>query len=297
VRGPGLTTPFISRRALGDGWLTIDVPDGVIAGSLADPAGSPVAGATVFLYTAREEGSTTVQAKTDPAGRFRFTGVQAGTHTLNVKAHGFLRPEPVAAAAGSEANDIVLERGFLREVRVAGPDGAPVAGAFVGCATGAALRSEAITNEEGRASVATPAGPVTLFVFPRQGSFAFRRIGGDERHIRVDVPAAAASLEVATLTTDGRPLAGITMLVRYNGEVVPPEVARELERQQGSSLRTDDAGRMRLTPVPRGVYEIWPYRSNDEVDALLASVSALEAPANVNVVTGENKVTIRFRPR
>jgi hypothetical protein len=45
------------------------------------------------------------------------------------------------------------------------------------------------------------------------------------------------------------------------------------------------------------VYEIWPYRSPAEADALLSTVSAMEAPANVNVLTGENRVTIRFRPR
>lgn len=296
VRGSGLTTPHTTRRPLRESELAIAVPDGAIAGTVTDISGNAVAHAVVLLRTTRDGGSTTVRTATDDRGHFRFTAVAGGAHSLNVDAPGFLKPEPVPAAIGADAR-VVLERGLVRHVRVVGSDNAPVAGAVVACATGSALRSTAVTDEEGRAEVATPIGSATLFAIPKEGSFAFRRIGSDDRSIRIDVPAAAASLEVATLTTEGQPLSGIAVLMRYNGEVVPPELGREIERQQGIAMKTDDAGRIRLAPVPRGVYELWPYRSPAEADALLASVSALEAPANVNVVTGENRVTIRFRPR
>ena len=109
------------------------------------------------------------------------------------------------------------------------------------------------------------------------------------------MPAANASLEVATLTTDGGALPDVSLLMRYNGQLLPPEVAAELQRQQGVAFGTNENGIARLANIPAGVYEFWPYRSEAEASALLASASALSAPIVVNVVTGENKATVRFQ--
>jgi hypothetical protein len=79
--------------------------------------------------------------------------------------------------------------------------------------------------------------------------------------------------------------------------VLPPAVAVELRRQQGSNLQTDAGGTTRLAHIPTGTYEFWPYRTPEEVEALLVSSIAVEAPITVNVVTGENKATVRFQSR
>jgi Carboxypeptidase regulatory-like domain len=226
VRGGGLVTPYITRQTFGGHVIAIDVPARDLAGIVNSVSGEPVAHARVLLHTTREGRSATVRTTSDDAGRFRFTGVDESTYTINVDAAGFLRPEPIAAGDGDVR--IVLERGLVREVRVVAVDGKPIAGAAVICATSGAMRSSGITNEQGRAKVATPAGTATLFAIPKEGSFAIRRVGSEERSVRIDVPEAAASLEVATLTTDGTPVPDVSLLVRYNGEVVPPELARRL---------------------------------------------------------------------
>jgi hypothetical protein len=297
VRGAGLVTPHAGRIELGAGTTTIDVPSGSIGGFVRDTAGAAIPRAMVVLSTTHNGLTTTVRTKSDAMGRFDFTAVAAGRQTLRADAPGFLWLEPVTFEANERELDLVLDRGRSRTVSVMASDGTPVSGAFIAATNNASISATAITGDDGRAIVATPAGGATLFVVPKDGSFAIRRIGADEARVRVDVPPAAASLEVAMLTTAGAPISEVSVLLRYNGELVPPDVSRELERRQRLRLITDSEGRIQLARVPRGTYELWPYRSQEEADALVASASAIEAPANVNVVTGENRVTLRFRSR
>jgi hypothetical protein len=301
VRGLDLVTPYIVTTSFDGRAVNIDVPARTISGTVVDVAGTPAANANVALRTTLGDSSKTVRTTTDRAGRFRFTAVDPGRQGIVVIAGGYLQAEPLVfdlTRADVETKvSVILERGFARRVEVRGADGAPLAGALVACVTGEAVRSTATTDPEGRVLLGTPAGKATLFVIPKDGSFAIRRIRADEEVVRVDVPAAAASLELATMTTDRKPVAEIAVLLRYNGELLPPAVAREIEKQQKVRFRTGEDGRVLLAAVPRGVYEIWPYRTEREADSLLAAASAMEAPATVNVVSGENKVTIRLRKR
>jgi hypothetical protein len=113
--------------------------------------------------------------------------------------------------------------------------------------------------------------------------------------IRIVVPAGSASLEISTRTTDDAPLPDVGFLMRYNGELIPPSVAREMHRYQGIQLGTDANGTAVLHPIPPGTYELWPYRTEEEAAAILEVATA--APINVNVITGPNKATVRFRKR
>jgi len=155
------------------------------------------------------------------------------------------------------------------------------------------------TDAAGRAAaMLTGAAAGTLYVFPANGSLAVRHLDREPAGpIRVSVPSPAAALEISTLTTTGAPLPEVALLMRYNGEVVPPSVAGELRKRQGSTLETDAEGSTRLANIPTGTYEFWPYRTPEEAEALLVSSVAAEAPITVNVVTGENKATVRFQAR
>jgi hypothetical protein len=133
-------------------------------------------------------------------------------------------------------------------------------------------------------------------VVPNEGSLAIRRLRtADEDVLRVSVPSGSASLEIVMLTTEGAALPDVGLLMRYNGELIPPEVGREIERYLGVALHTDANGTTTLPHIPPGVYEFWPYRSEGEAASIVAA--ALAAPINVNVVTGPNKATVRFRRR
>ncbi|HEV7242796.1 MAG TPA: carboxypeptidase-like regulatory domain-containing protein [Thermoanaerobaculia bacterium] len=263
-----------------------------VTGTVAELSGEPVRGALVLLRTTLPTGATTRRATTDDAGRFRISGVVVGAHTLRVNAVGFLRPDPISFALlesdRSREVRIIVERGMPRTVRAFDAAGQPLAGARVICASDGIVRALSEADAKGRAVLPTPAGSATVYVIANDGAFGIRRIAPAEKDVRVDVPAAAGALEVATLTTDGAPLPHVGLLVRYNGELLPKETLR---------FRTGEDGRARLAAIPRGTYELWPYRSEDEADALMVSVSTATAPATLNVLTGENRVTIRFRRR
>ncbi|MBV9496703.1 MAG: carboxypeptidase regulatory-like domain-containing protein [Acidobacteria bacterium] len=287
VRGPQTT-------------FAIEMPNHLVDGKIVDKDGAPIAKVVVALRSVTPDLARTRRVTTGPDGSFAFEGVIPGMQSLHVFADGYMRPRPNEFSLDERTADheetLQLESGRRRTVEVVGADGAAVPGARLVCAADGRVLSVATTGADGRAPIATPEdGASTLYVIPVGGSLAVRKFGnaGIER---VRVPAGSASLEVATLTVDGAPVAGVNLLMRYNGELVPPEVARELQRQQGASLTTNDDGRAKLGHIPPGTYEFWPYRSPAEADALMASAD-FEAPINVQVVTGENKATVRFQKR
>src|SRR5262245_2719963 len=71
----------------------------VVQGTVVDPAGSAIAGATVELVSAGKAVASTVSG---PGGAFRFTDVAAGSYEIRVTLSGF-RQARVAVAVGSSA--------------------------------------------------------------------------------------------------------------------------------------------------------------------------------------------------
>jgi hypothetical protein len=91
--------------------------------------------------------------------------------------------------------------------------------------------------------VPVPAGePATLFVVAEEGPFAMMRVPRDDAKCRLQVhlPTSTSSLLIRAQTTDGKTMPPFSLLMRYNGELVPTEVAEELGEIQG--LRRDGAG-------------------------------------------------------
>ncbi|MEA2571697.1 MAG: hypothetical protein QOI24_3698 [Acidobacteriota bacterium] len=286
--------------------LAIDVPDRRIAGRVIDGAGVPVSGALVSLRSSVEELSRTIKATSGENGEFEFFGVPAGSHALTVIAGSYLRPDRVTFALvesdREKVIDVVVREGLARTFDVRDPHGTPATNALLVVASDGHLRATTSTDMQGRAEIATPVDEQsTLYVFPREGSLVIRpltsAIDDAATTTRIIVPAASSSLELATLTTDGGAIPDVSLLMRYNGELLPPEVAAELQRQQGIAFATDEHGIAKLANIPAGVYEFWPFRSEAEASALVASASAISAPIVVNVVTGENKATVRFRKK
>lgn len=76
--------------------------------------------------------------------------------------------------------------------------------------------------------------------------------------------------------------------MRYNGELLLPAASAAF------GLRTDEKGQARLTRVPPGLYEFWPFASSDEAAALMASQAFSPAPAPITVRAGagESRATV-----
>jgi hypothetical protein len=101
---------------------------------------------------------------------------------------------------------------------------------------------------------------------------------------------------MALKTDAGVAFSDLRLLMRIDGMVVPPEIARLLS-SRGFSLTTNAEGSISLKRIPPGTYEFWPYRSAAEGQMLYETATDFAAPIAVRVLTGENNATIRFQAR
>jgi hypothetical protein len=310
VRGPALPTDYSYATELegpSPGPLDIDIPDGRVSGILRDAkSGQPVAGATVALQTNVEDREEHVRLTTGPEGRFDFVGIKHGSHIVRISAPQHLEPEPIVFrltdAAPLRELDLRLDPGRSVPIVVIDKEHDPVANAKVFVVADSKLRARGTTDGDGRASVPVPAGePATLFVVPEEGPFAMMRVprerGVDEkRRLQVYVPPSS-SLLIRAQTTDGKTMPPFSLLMRYNGELMPAEVAEELTAVQGLQLATGPDSEAYLRNIPSGSYEFWPYRSQAEAESIVAAGSTFLAPIQVNVRMGENKIAVKFASR
>ena len=308
VRGPALPTDYSFVTELegpSPGPLDIDIPDGRISGILRDAKnGKPVDGATVTLQTNIDDREEHARLTTDPEGRFDFVGIKHGRQIVRIYAPQHLEPEPIAFeltdAAPLRELDLRLDPGRSVPIVVIDKEHDPVAHAKVFVVADSKLRARGTTDEDGRASVPVPAGEAaTLFVVPEEGPFAMMRVPRDDekRRLQVYVPSSTSSLLIRAQTTDGKTMPPFSLLMRYNGELVPTEVAEELAEVQGLRLATGAESEAHLRNIPSGSYEFWPYRSEAEAESIVAAGSTLLAPIQVNVRMGENKIAVKFASR
>jgi len=295
IDSPRLGAPYSAHARLARR-LELEIEPRVVRGNVSGANGEPVAGATIILRSDDETRRVPRRTMTNDKGEFRIDGVQSGSQSLSVSAPGYLRGKPIAfeIASREHVENVVLDPGISGSIEVVDVHGEAAPGATVICAIGGAIRSRTETDALGHAVMALPRDGGVVFVLPREGALVTQPAASARR---ITIPASNASLELDVLLSDGTPLTGISLLVRYNGTMIPPEVARFLGARQGMSFVTDDRGRIVLPHVAPGVYELWPYRSDEEVDAVMASESALAAPINLNVAVGENRATVRFKAR
>lgn len=163
-------------------------------------------------------------------------------------------------------------------------------------APGQPYRCRFITNAEGRAQVAvSDAGSCAIYVLPKEGSLAVGRVSGKEPLV-LRVPDGSSSLRLALKSETGDVFSDLWLLMRIDGTVIPPVIARQLA-SRGLALVTDTAGSISLAHIPPGTYEFWPYRTEAEGQMLYEVASDIEAPISVKVLTGENNATVRFQVR
>lgn len=305
VRSSVLPTSYTFWTELDGAPLKIDIPDGRITGVVRDAKnGQPVAGALVRLQTNAEDREEHVRTTTGPEGRFDFAGIKYGRHTVRIFPPGHLEPEPAVFTLGEQKRlqelDVRVDAGRSVDIVVIDRNDDPVANAEVFAVTDAKVRARATTDEDGRASVAVPAGETaTLFVIPREDMFGVQRLSRDEEkgRLKIYLPHASSSLLIRATTTTGSVMPPFSLLMRYNGELVPAAVAEALTAIQGLQLMTGPESEAYLRNIPSGSYEFWPYRTDDEAESITAAASMMTAPIQVKVRTGENKIAVKFAAR
>jgi len=296
VRRDRATAPHIVDVTLGTAPLVIDVPDRHIGGRITAEDGKPVAGALVALRSESGAGSVNVRTQTAPDGRFEFFGVPAGAHSLFARATSYLQSDAVTfelrGRSAKHTVDLTLARGVQRDVRVVDDRGAALPNAMLFAACDGHVKSTSVTNAEGRGSVALPAaGSCAVYAVPKEGSLGIAHAAGS-RGLVIPVPKGSSSLDLTLRSEAGDAFTDISLLMRIDGVVVPPAVARQL-----TSLITDDHGHVALERIPPGTYEFWPYRTEAEARMLYDVAGSFAAPIAVTVKTGENDATVKFKAR
>ncbi|HUR79630.1 MAG TPA: carboxypeptidase-like regulatory domain-containing protein, partial [Thermoanaerobaculia bacterium] len=303
VRTPALPSVFTQIAAIEDpARVIIDIPDGRVRGVVRDAkSGAPLSEAQVVLQTNTADSEELVKLTTAREGTFDFIGVRHGRQKLRVLPPRHLEPDAIAFTLDDDAplRDVDVRVDAGREVAVVVIDRAndPIAGARVVCVSDGRICARTTTNEDGRAEIAVPADqPATLFAISKEGPFAMVRASRENGRLRIYLPATSSSLQLRTRTTDGRTMPPFSLLMRFNGELVPAEVADELAAVQGLRLATGDDSDAQLRNIPSGSYEFWPYRTDEEAEAIVAA-GALFPPIQVDVRAGENKVLVKFAAR
>lgn len=308
VSGRGIQMTTVGTLTIPDGLtprVDFDVPDRQVTGRVTTADGAPVSGAVVALETTTPGFRRATRRTTDANGEFLYFGVGAGSQSLRVvSAEGHLRPDAVQFALGAADTHrevaVVLKTGQRRRIEVVDHHEAPSAGTTIVCVTNGEIRSVATTDAKGWADLATPLGEAsTLYVLPHEGSLAVQRLDGGRRDasLRIRVPPGTAAIDLLARVTDGAALPEVAFLVRFNGDIIPPEVVREMQRHQGVRLQTDERGVARLPNVPPGYYEFWPVRTDDEIVAIVDTAGAIAPPISLNARVGENRVTVRFEKK
>lgn len=278
--------------------LTIDVPDRKVAGRVTDDVGIPIAGAQVMLRSEGDKSTTTVRTLSATDGSFEFFGVREGSHSLYARAPSYLSSDAavfeVRGASGQHSANLQLTRGTRRAVRVLDERGGAIANATLLTACEGQVKSTAVTDAEGNAEVALPSsGACSIYALPKEGSIAMARVVGTEKLV-IRVPDGSSSLRLALKSEAGVAFSDLWLLMRIDGMVIPPAVARQL-LTRGMSLVTDAEGSISLAHIPPGTYEFWPYRSQVEGQMIYDVSSGFAAPISVNVLTGENVATVKFK--
>jgi hypothetical protein len=257
------------------------------------------------------QSTLTVRTRSAPDGRFEFFGVREGALTLTVRAPSYLDSDAVTFELhGSPAQhsvDVELTRGAPRAVHVVDPHDAPIAGATLITSCDGHVKSMSVTDAGGDANVALPnamtgaeialpAGATcAIFVLPKEGSLAFKPVEGSEP-LLIRVPEGSSSLRLALKSEAGEPFSAMSLLMRIDGVVVSPAIARLLS-SRGFSLVTNEEGSISLQHIPRGTYDFWPYRTEVEGQMLYETALDFDAPISMKVLTGENNATVRFGAR
>lgn len=307
VRAHALTTQYNDELELAGGApaLRLDIPEARITGAVRDAkSGAAVADALVVLQTNSGSDERTVRVHTDAKGRFDFTAVKDGRQIVTVVAPSYVLADPVEFELDAKTRlrelDVRIDPGRPLAVLVTDADDDPVAEATVFALAGARLASRTATDEDGRASITAFAGEeATLVVVAPQAGLGVMRVTRDAKpgRLRIALARPSSSLHIQARTAGDAAMPQFSLLMRYNGALLPFAIGEELAALQHLRLATDPNSDVVLRNIPAGSYELWPYRTDDEAEGILATADAIEAPIRVEVKPGENRIAVRFNAR
>jgi len=284
---PGGLTPHVD----------FDIPDRQVTGRVTTANGAPVGDVVLALETNGVRRFVR-RVTTDADGKFTYIGMQPGKQTLRVvTADGLLRPKAIRFELDADDRqhdvNVVLDDGVRLIVDVVDHHDVRHEDVKILCVAGGEIRSATTTGAKGDAAIDVPRGEgCTLYVLPHDGALARHRTASGEGRIRITLPSVTAAIDIVAKRTDGTAMPEVAFVMRYNGEIVPQVVVREI-----GVLYTDGDGLARLPRVPPGFYEFWPYRSEDEMAAILETADAFDPPVRLYARVGENRVTVRFERR
>jgi len=275
---------------------TLELPAARIEGKVADDAGAVIPDATIALTSDDGDLQTSITTKADTNGHFVFDHVRKGSQTLTATAEKYLPSEPVAfALAPTDTEhhaDLRLRRGTAIHVSVVDRNGVPYPMAVLFESVDNVVVNTSETDASGNADVKIPEnGSVVLIAVPASGSFAVRRIGAADREaraVRVKVAEGTAMLEIKSERVDHVPVRDVQFMVRYDGETIPLEVLMRLTQWRIFSFQTGHDGVGKISNLPPGMYEFWPYAKMTDVEALM---SGMDVPAPLRVALGEGQTT------
>jgi len=283
----------------------LELPDRAISGRVVDEeTGSPIATAKVLIESVNDDAThAQTMAVTDADGKFIVDSVADGTHTLTTNADGYLPAEStiVLIDQATPRREVKLRasRGVARQLRVITRKGIPLPGAEIIEMIGSAVTATYTTDDTGSATIKTMAGrDAVAYILPTGGSFAIARLASKPpgREESIVVPDGNATLELHANDSNGKPLPHVHFVLRYDGEIIPENIAFELDRRRGIPTVTGSDGVARMDHLPAGFLELWPVRTRDEVEEIVAS-GGRAAPLQVALKEGVNVASMTFTRR
>lgn len=301
VHSAAFSAPHIERRTLPDAedseWI-LDIPAREIAGTVVDSkTEEPIPKAMLSLHIdGQDHYSLGVKTTADANGRFRFSPVPYGKHRLRTAAANYSPSEMSYLFLEPEADrniTVRLERATTVLITVLDHVGAPIAGARVIQLNGG-IRMQSQTDSFGRLGVPVPEGRAAeVYVIPPDGSFGMATLKSDDKETVIRIADGAGRIVVRTETEEHVPIPNISVLIRYNGRILPVDVLDGLASSHGGSARSDSEGRLIFARMPAGLYEFWPAASAAELRTLEAGITS-EARVKMIVAGGENVAVMTF---
>lgn len=275
----------------------------LIAGRIFDAATKAPLPFAMMDVTTETENSSSASSMVIPSdGSYEVLANRPGKYALKVTSphHVAYSVEfQVAKDDRSRKYDFALEAGVMQPIDVVTPGGMPMpyVSAYEGVHPDHVEQIRRV-DERGRYEArGLPGASLLVYFVPGQGSLAverlqFARTNADAKPLQVVVPPPSCVLRVRTVTDEGDPIpAGL--LIRYNGEFIPPAVLRHVTNEFGLEETVETV----LPRLPAGTYEIWALGGQAEREQLIASAGSLREPVRVGLSGGERTVTVVASPR
>jgi len=295
-----MNIPHFENRTIEDQeeveWI-LNVDGRRINGVVVDSkTGAPVPDAVISLRTTGEVGFG-VRTRSDSDGRFKFVPVPYGRHTLTAASATHLQASlTYVFSPPDESRDVTirLDGGSIVHLRVVDAAGAAVVRGLALQYNGLLQTRLGGTDDSGIAEILVPDGETRdVYVIARDGSFAIVRVSSKPAEMTLRLPPATSRIELRAESDTHEPIPNVSVVMRYNGQLVPTDVVESFGRVQGAWTRSHADGRLLFDHMPAGLYEFWPAGSPAEM-RLLAAGAGPQAPATINVTAGDNVAVLTF---